>query len=202
MPINKINLDRKSLEFPEMVIEHFSFLEQELGYSVVQALDTFVQYRYKVIFVNVYHGRSSYEVGFEIGRSDMSPTRRYHYSVILKAVAPEYKGQVFLQADNKEALRFCIDKIAQIAKTYCQSLFIGDDRTWKALEHAGEVLNEELYQEYTIRPVKNRALEAWQRRDFKEVIRLYESVEKELNDIERKRFFYAKKKIDELKKTK
>jgi len=70
--------------FAETVTEKFMFLN-DLGFSLVEALPTFVQYRKDGIKINIYHGRQSYELGFEIVRLG----KRYSMSELIRIIDPE-----------------------------------------------------------------------------------------------------------------
>ncbi|HLA04390.1 MAG TPA: hypothetical protein VJZ16_00265 [Syntrophales bacterium] len=191
-------INRKYFEFPEMVEHHFRFLEQELGFIMVEASETFIQYRSQLFFVNIYHGRQSYEVGFEVGRIDEAPLR-YGLSALLMVVVPEYNGNTFFQARDKKTLQKSVERLAQIVKAHCHYLLMGDLETWKKLENIRQLEKKQLHQNYFVRPTKNEALGAWQRRDYEEVICKYETIETDLTEIERRRLACARKKIKEIK---
>jgi hypothetical protein len=51
-------------------------------------------------------------------------------------------------------------------------------------------------QEYTIKPVKEQAEQAWKNKDYMRVISLYESIKDYLSSVELKRLEYARKKLE------
>jgi hypothetical protein len=65
--------DRWKLGFKEAVLKNFAFLVSN-GFKAVRQDVTFVRYESQVAFVNIYHGRGSFEVGVEIGRLDRRKT--------------------------------------------------------------------------------------------------------------------------------
>lgn len=58
---------RERLGFEAAVVENFAFLK-EAGFECVRRECTFVRYESKRVFVNVYHGRGSFELGVEGNR--------------------------------------------------------------------------------------------------------------------------------------
>jgi hypothetical protein len=67
---DRLHQGRGHLGFPQAVRDAFRFL-QTFGFKEVGADDTIVRYATERVFLNIYHGRSSYELGIEIGpRSD------------------------------------------------------------------------------------------------------------------------------------
>ena len=65
---NELEQDRTWFNFANSVIEKFAFLEI-LGFSKVEALPTVVRSRNGDVEAHVYHGRQSYEMGFEVARN-------------------------------------------------------------------------------------------------------------------------------------
>src|SRR5690348_10203982 len=61
------NPEREQLGFRDAVLSSFKFLA-EFRLRPVEKKMTFVRYQSRHVFVNVYHGRASYELGIQIGR--------------------------------------------------------------------------------------------------------------------------------------
>lgn len=61
-------------EFAIEVLYHFHFLINDYKFKRLEANRTFVRYESKYIFVNIYHGRRSYELGVEIGQREKIDT--------------------------------------------------------------------------------------------------------------------------------
>ena len=64
---NKVGPGRTRLYFAKAVRDRFAFLEN-VGFSELEAAPTIVRYRKGELEINVYHGRQSFEIGFEIVR--------------------------------------------------------------------------------------------------------------------------------------
>lgn len=63
---------RAELRFASEVTSAFRFLESEYGMTLMTAEPTLVRYEGPAAFVNVFHGRGSYE----LDRMDRRPARR------------------------------------------------------------------------------------------------------------------------------
>src|SRR6266508_1197859 len=68
-----MSLQRESLGFAPAATQAFSFLVERLGFRLAKQEPTFVRYESKSVFVNIYHGRSSYEIGVEVGPRAQTP---------------------------------------------------------------------------------------------------------------------------------
>jgi hypothetical protein len=68
--------------FKDAVLSNFEFLHT-YGLKPVEEDVTFVRYESDAAFVNVYHGRGSFEIGVEIGRLDRAEKYGLDYIVLL-----------------------------------------------------------------------------------------------------------------------
>ena len=67
MPVTSPGPTRHLFRFAEAVEREFEFLAS-LGLKLVSAESTFARFEAEDRFVNVFHGRASYEIGVEVGR--------------------------------------------------------------------------------------------------------------------------------------
>lgn len=94
-----VPIEREQLGFAAAAKSAFAFLLSH-GFRVVDEQITWVRYESNILFVNVYHGRSSYELGLEVG--------------VLQIEQPEvgYPMSALLQLDDAaEAARY-LDRTA------------------------------------------------------------------------------------------
>lgn len=106
------------LGFVALVMKHFAFLLR-LGFAVVRREETFVRFERDTVFVNVYHGRSSYQVGLELGRIQEGDT--YSLYEVLSAVAPGDIQRARCQATDPAVLERCLAAIAETVERNCKS---------------------------------------------------------------------------------
>lgn len=205
--------DRASLGFAEVVLSCFSFLEAR-GFERVRVEPTFVRYESDRAFVNVYHGRSSYELGVEVGqlngRLSAQPTeppdadtsfvighpnpedRFTIWEIARYSGAPEVTESTFFQASSADRVRSLVPKLAELVQRYAGPALQGDATF---LERVREMRSEEsrrYRKEGELQRVRMATAEAWGRRDFRRVVDLLEPFQGDLTASEVKKLQYAK----------
>lgn len=83
--------ERGKLGFRESALASFRFLV-DLGFRPVEEELTLVRYESPTVFVNIYHGRASFELGVEIGVLDEPSEKVTLYDVLAWAGALEAEG--------------------------------------------------------------------------------------------------------------
>lgn len=187
--------NREELQFPKLVIRYFKFLERDFNFIVSRTTNTLVRYQSELLFINIYHGRNSYEIGFELGVIGSLNTAVYDLPVILKTLVPAYKGLLYFQASNYADLKDCIKTISRIVIEYCKEALYGKELVLAEINNTYNTINKEATKLYSIKPIQDKALQAWQRKDYFEVVRLYTSIENEINQLERQRLIFARKNL-------
>ena len=131
--------DRWKLGFKEAVLESFDYL-RSYGLECVQADVTFVRYDSPKTFVNVFHGRGSYELGVEIGQHG-DPVRSIAkglYVLLGWRGAPERRlpsGESLLfTSDIREGVQELVPKMAALFRKYADSLLRGDEQAFESLD--------------------------------------------------------------------
>lgn len=120
--------DRGKLGFKEAVLSNFDFLKS-FGLKPKQAGPTFVRYESKTTFVDVYHGRSSFEMGIDVGRRDRPEKYSLGY-LVSRAGKSAWdtegfsRGTIF-QVSSYEAVQRTAKEIAQLLKKYGSSSCVG-----------------------------------------------------------------------------
>lgn len=186
---------RAELRFVEEAQTAFHFLVEELGFRLVKCEPpTFVRYESNKLFVNVYHGRLSYEIDVEIGRLSDPYHRRYWIADVLGAILGwEDKSRTYFQASNQKALRGCIQVIADLVAKHYRPMLAGDLAVLDRVAAYASERNQAYERKSAERPVRNAADKAWRARDYAKVRELYESIRDSLTPVERKRLEYAEK---------
>lgn len=188
---------RARLGFAEQVLRSFSFLTKEYDFRVVKTEPTFIRFESSSVFVNIYHGRASFELGFEIGRlNDGSGKEESPHSLrtILELMgAQEGTGYTFLQASTQDRVKEFVPKLASLVKRYAAPALGGDPSTFEQLMDTDSHISHRLHQEMRLKDVRKRAAEAWQSRDYALLVDLYESIFEQLTPAEMKKLEYVKK---------
>jgi hypothetical protein len=193
--------DRCKLGFKEAVLASFDFL-RSYGFGCVSAEPTLVRYETsgplsgKDLFVNVYHGRGSYELGVEIG-----PRDRDQATLALPLIvewASRQKGesldqQTIFQASTREGVQQFVPKLAELVQKYATPFLEGDPAAYQSAADSlrrGSALCEK---EMQLRRVREQADAAWHDKDYGQVVSLYEPFQEDLTQSEGMRLEYAKK---------
>ncbi|MCI0560634.1 MAG: hypothetical protein MN733_19280 [Nitrososphaera sp.] len=186
--------NRDVLGFSRAVLQYFNFLCSDYGFQVTDQSVTLVRFESNDVFINVYHGRASYELGVEIGKFDDPSGTRYRLPTIIEAFMGNTVGQkgVF-QASSPDAIRSSIEHLAQLVSSYCSALLRGDNDAFDRVRKAAKHISEELTGHYTRGVLRRRAEQAWQNKDYADVVRIYGKFSQTLTSIERKRLEIARK---------
>lgn len=191
--------DRARLAFAEQALSAFDFLKKEYDFHVVEAEPTFVRYESPSVFVNIYHGRASFELGFEVGRlSDETGKEEqpYSLSMIIELMgAQDETGYTFLQASTQERVKEFVPKLASLVKSYAASALKGDPSTFKQLAVTRSQMSDQLHKDMKLRDVREQAAKAWQTKNYVKLADLYESIFEDLTPAEIKKLDYVNKRL-------
>jgi hypothetical protein len=191
--------ERGVLGFKEAVLDGFRFLES-YGLKVVKKDVTFVRYEARrffsnKVFVNIYHGRSSFEIGVEVGRRDRPEKYDLGY-LVSWAGAWEAEGfgrATMFQVSSREGVQRFVPKVAELLKKYGDPFLRGSPALYRELDRANQRESEKFARTQKLVDARREAESAWSQKSFARVVELYKPFRRELTDIEAKRLAYAEK---------
>ncbi len=178
------------LGFVKLVLDTFAFLLR-LGFAVARREGTLVRFERDNVFVNVYHGRTSYQVGLELGRvrdGDM-----YSLHELLRALAPSDIEQARCQTTDPEVLRQCLASIAATIERHGGALLAGDANAFEKVNVAVAPLRKAVTLQAQYGAIIDRADEAWVSKDFDKAVDLYEKSAPALDETRARRLEYLRK---------
>jgi hypothetical protein len=187
---------RERLGFTSEVVKEFRFLNEQFGFQRVATLTTLVSYESRHVFVNIFHGRSSFEIGIEIGqRTDPAELRqKFSMPEILSAVgAPESSGFRGFQASTTKSVRDCVRTLAELVNRYAVPLLNGDPAAFGEVGQAQTTRSSEYVAAMEMRRVRQKVASAWRGKRFGEVVDLLSSVFPSLTPAEKKKLSFARK---------
>lgn len=188
--------NRQRLGFQAAVLSSFDFLTSRFVYRLVQSEPTFLRYEGDHVFINVFHGRGSYEVGCEIGLLFSSSGERFTLGEILEANGlPDAPGKTRFQASSPEGVASVVPKVADLVQRYAGPLLVGDPKAFQHLRERHTRWFESFMRDQRNTPVRDEASVAWQARDYARVVELYESISRDLTPLEVRRLGYARRKL-------
>jgi hypothetical protein len=194
---------RWRLGFKEAVLKSFRFLYR-YGFRCVRAESTFVRYETirlfsrKRLFVNVYHGRGSYEMGVEIGPSDHEKQAVTLPEIVRFAGSEEAEGfgqhRVF-QVSSREGVQEFVPKLAGLVRKYAQPFLRGDPEAFGAAAERSRRASARYLRDIELGRMREKGDAAWHAKDYERVINLYERFLEDLTRSEGMRLEYAKKQV-------
>ena len=191
--------DRTSLGFPEAVALEFDFLVKEYSFSCVKREETYVRYESSVVFVNVYLGRSSFELNVEIGERVIGkdlPESRFTIGEILYLANPQVAENYHsYQVTTSQSVKTFVGELARIVKLHAIPALLGDHEFFQRVAEIQLQRSNDLLRTWELNRVRREVETAWREKDFKRVIEIYDPVKDQLTPAEEKKLQYAKKKI-------
>jgi hypothetical protein len=188
--------DRWQLGFKDAVLSSFEFL-RTYGLAPISEDVTFVRYESDAVFVNVYHGRGSFEIGVEIGRLDR--TEKYGLDYVVSwagKLAWETEGfgrGTMFQVSTREGVQNTVPKVAELVKKYGDAFLRGNPAFYEELQKANERSSVEYEREQMLTRIRKEADAAWTAKDFARVAELLQPIWSDLTEVESKRLAYAEK---------
>ena len=190
--------DRSSLRFCEQTRSAFRFLESEWGFKVAEELPTFVRYERYPVYIFVYHGRISFEIGVGAGAlSEAHPAGdEYDLSAIVELSEPDVGKRYRSPAvDTEAAVGRALEKVALLLRKYGKEVAAGQDAAWRGLEAIGRARIQALGAESAAFQARPKAQVAFREGDYELAARLYSSIEASLSKVELRKLEIARKKL-------
>lgn len=189
--------ERAKLGFREAVLADFKFLG-DLGFHPVQEEITLVRYESPTVFVNIYHGRASFELGVEIGGLGEPSEKVTLYDIVAWAGALNAEGfgqHVMFQVSSREGVQQFVPRLANLVRRYGMPFFKGDATAYtevlEARSRAATVYERQVH----LDDLRRKVEVAWNSKDFTRVVELYASMKSEITEVEAKRLAYAEKHV-------
>jgi hypothetical protein len=190
---------RIQLGFTSEVLSSFHFLVEDYSFKSVKTDITFVRYESESIFINIYHGRKSYELGVEIGKLEKDPSvQEFGYTIgeIMDFVGVRKDLKfTFFQSSNKDQIKILVRKLAEYVKIYAGPILNGDLKILEKVQILQKEKSDAYIKEMNLRHIREMADAAWKQKDYVKFVGLYSSVEDDLTPAEAKKLEYARKKL-------
>jgi hypothetical protein len=140
----------------------------------------------------VYHGRSSYQIGLELGR--LHHGDRYSLHELLTAVAPDEVGRARCQTSDPKVLERCLSAIADVVAKKCGPLLGGDAVSFENLRSSVAPMRKTATLQARFGAILDRADQAWEAKDLRLATDLYQQAEPALNETRCRRLKYLRHK--------
>jgi hypothetical protein len=191
--------DRDQLGFVSEVMSAFRFLLTDHGFSCVKIEPTFIRYESTSIFVNIYHGRRSSELGVEIGKlGNISGLKENWYTLgeVMDLMGVREKlGFTFFQASTRERIQILVPKLAEYVRKYAGSIFEGNLQIFERSRDLRHKKSEGYMKEIFLSQIREEAEKSWHNKDYAKLVELYDSMKDDLTFLEVKKLEYAQKRL-------
>jgi hypothetical protein len=187
--------ERARLDFPAAARASFAFLA-ELGFNLTTAEMTFVRYESPRVFVNVYHGRASYELNVEVGlRADTpsSPENPFSIGEIVELQSGGLRHFRPPQVTTADGVRKSTAQLAELVRDYAGEALRGDADFFTRLSLLRVKKSDAYLKDSRLSRVRAEADKAWRERDYEKFISLYQPLTDDLSPAELKKLSLAKK---------
>jgi hypothetical protein len=193
--------ERASLGFREAVTSEFDFLVKNFSFTCVKQDVTYVRYESSDVFVNVYHGRASFELNVEIGERAGGrdiPETRFTIGDILYLFSPQVAENYHpYQVTTLESVKKFVGELARLVEQYATPALRGDHNCFQRVAEIQLQRSNNLLQTWELNRVRREVETAWREKDFKRVVEIYDPVKEHLTPAEVKKLEYARKKCFE-----
>lgn len=185
-------IDRRAFHFPEAVEANFGFLAGR-GFKRVQSEETLLRFQSNRVYVNVYHGRKSFEVGLEIGPLQ-SVEAPYSMSEIIRLVeankADEYRNY---SARSAEGVAEGVRQLAALFHRYVDAGLLDEPKLFESLRVDRETWKQGFALEVNLTQVRRKLEAAWHSKDYAKVVELLKPLRDALTPTELQKLDYAEK---------
>lgn len=186
--IDNIGPERTRLNFAHAVSESFLFLD-DLGFSRIESLPTLVRFRKDNLEINIYHGRRSFEVGFEI----LHHGERYSISELIRVTdveaAERYRN---FATTTPQGVIEGLMQLKELVQRYGGPALRGDPEFFSALKNQRKTWAEGYALDVLARQLRPKAEAAFRQGHYREAAELYEKIRASLSAAELKKLQLAR----------
>ena len=189
--------DRARLGFKEAALSSFKFLN-DFSFHLAQEKTTLLRYESPKVFVNVYHGRASFELGIEVGRLIEPNEKVTLYDMVAWAGAEKTEGfgqHVMFQVSTPEGVKEFVPKLAHLLQKYGAPFLEAKDNAYHSIRELRSRAAIDYEKQVNLSNLRGKAEAAWRGKDYAQIVELYSSVREELTEVEAKKLTYAEQQV-------
>lgn len=185
--------ERTSLGFRREALDAFGFLTTSYGLRCAKALGTYVRYESDHVFVNVFHGRSSYEVNVEVGRRTGAGVERPFYLAEIVELCDGPAGYRPPQATSIETVRRFVGEVAAVVQRCAGPLLAGDHAAFEEIARVRSERSGRYIIDAALRSARAAVADAWRDRLYDRVVEALEPVAAHLTPSEARMLAYSRR---------
>lgn len=180
--------------FSEQVVDAVGDYMKVLGFEICSQANESITFESvtKRVVVQLDEDHYSYEVDGEVALKSR-PSDSARFSEVARVLKKSTMMPFFTMDVAK--LEKGIDAIASFTKNELGGALSGSDNELESLLCAVEVLRQKETDGYVFTPLRQKADEAWKKKDFARVLEAYLEMKGSLNESEKRRLAYAETKL-------
>jgi hypothetical protein len=185
---DEVGRERTRFNFAHAVRQRFAFLD-DFGFSEVESQPTLVRYRKGEVEIALYHGRQSFEFGFEISRDG----GRYSMSELIGVADIEAgkRYRSYAATTSAEVVEGLV-QLAELVTRYGDRALRTDPAFFAMLEDHRKSRSEGYALDVLATQLRPKAQAAFQQGNYREAAELYGRIRPRLSAAEEKKLALAK----------
>jgi len=188
-------MNREYLNFKNVVLEAFEFLLNDFNFQCVKINTTLIRYESDRMFLQIYHGRNSFELGLEIGFLEKIKDEEQKYSLAeLTEIMGLFKNPgnyIPWTVSTPELVKKYVTKLAELAKNNLQDALRGEPSILIRLSEIQTRNHNDFMAEMKLSRIIPQADECFRKKNYKNVIELLLPIRNELSPVFLKKLNYA-----------
>ena len=177
--------------FTSDVESAFDFLVEQQGYSVNTDESGVVTFTSDCLTMRVFREPGSYMVYVEFRRNDTG--EEYLLHEILHALAPEHEPESQCSGADEQKVKRCLRQLSQLCEQHLQGFLAMDESTVAKVASSARSTRTQHTLDAQYGAIKDRANEAWERKDWDKARELYEQARPGLSAAEERRLDFLLK---------
>ena len=178
--------------FANDVKSAFSFLVEKQSCSVTSDENGIVVFANAFLMVKVFREPGSYMIYVEFRRNDTG--EEYLLHEILHALAPEYEAQSQCSGTDEQQSHQCLRQLSLLCERQLHDFLAMDESTLAKVAASARLMRAQYTLSAQYSAIKDRANEAWERKDWEKARQLYERAKPGLSVVEARRLDFLLKK--------
>ncbi len=173
--------------FESQVSSSFAFLTK-LGYVEIESLPTLVRYKKEDVELDIYYGRSSYEIGAGISYDGT----RYALGEIIRITdvdaSKRYRNFATTTAGG---IALALSELSLLMERYGMNALKGDPQVFMALDSQRKIWSEEYALDVLAEQLRPQAEDSFRTGDYAKAAELYNRIRGRLTPVEVKKLMVA-----------
>jgi hypothetical protein len=180
--------ERDMFRFCATVLEKFNLL-RELGYELLKCESTLVVFHRGPLEVAIYHGRRSYEIGFEIHHGDVTFSLSEVIGLTDSQEASRYRK--FTAITPRGVVR-AVTELEELVSKYARVVLSGNELVLESLKSKRRERLEEYALDVLARQIRPQAELAFRERRYDDAAGLYQRIKPKLSATELRKLEFAR----------